>query len=157
YVFGSEEYLEYVGSQYNDVFAFFVNGVNYATLADGTPVSINNINHQENSEFFRNNPRSSQNASPRYTGLDGMTVVLGFEAPVTPGISNLLKLAIPDVMDNRLDSAVMIQAGTFTSPVANAPPVADNKTVTTDLNTPVTIVLTGSDADGDTLTFKIVN
>jgi hypothetical protein len=81
YVFGSDEYLEYVNSAYNDVFAFFVNGVNYATLEDGTVVSVNNINHQTNTEYFRNNTLSS----PYDTGLDGMTVVLSFEAPVTPG------------------------------------------------------------------------
>ena len=46
YVFASEEYNEYVNSSYNDVFAFFVNGVNCATVGDpAVPVSINNINN----------------------------------------------------------------------------------------------------------------
>ena len=35
YVFSSEEYNEWVNSQYNDVFAFFLNGVN---IAVGTPI-----------------------------------------------------------------------------------------------------------------------
>jgi len=45
YVFGSEEYNEFVGSSFNDVFGFFLNGKNIA-LIPGTsiPVSINNVN-----------------------------------------------------------------------------------------------------------------
>jgi VCBS repeat-containing protein len=42
-------------------------------------------------------------------------------------------------------------------PVCNQPPVADDQAVTTDEDTPVTIVLTGSDPDGDPLTFTIVD
>jgi len=45
YVFTSEEYNEYTNSPFNNVFGFFVNGVNYALLPDGlTVVSINNVN-----------------------------------------------------------------------------------------------------------------
>ena len=50
YVFGSEEYPEYVGSKYNDVFAFIVNGekVKRANIAIvpgiNLPVSINTLN-----------------------------------------------------------------------------------------------------------------
>jgi hypothetical protein len=45
YVMASEEYNEYANSSFNNVFGFFVNGVNYALLPDGvTPVSINNVN-----------------------------------------------------------------------------------------------------------------
>ena len=45
YVFGSTEYNFYVNSSFNDVFAFLVNGVNYALVPSSTtPVSINNVN-----------------------------------------------------------------------------------------------------------------
>src|SRR6185436_9045314 len=51
YVFGSEEYNEWVGSPFNDVFGFFLNGVNIATVpticsSGGIPVAINNVNCQ---------------------------------------------------------------------------------------------------------------
>ncbi|MDY6834862.1 MAG: SBBP repeat-containing protein [Chloroflexota bacterium] len=39
----------------------------------------------------------------------------------------------------------------------NSPPAAFNQTVTTLRESPVNITITGSDVDGDTLTFKIVN
>jgi hypothetical protein len=45
YVFVSEEYNEFTNSEFNNVFGFFVNGVNVALLPDKvTPVSINNVN-----------------------------------------------------------------------------------------------------------------
>jgi hypothetical protein len=58
FVFGSEEYPEYVNTVFNDAFGFFVTGpggpnctpnfynnTNVAVLPSGTPVSINNINN----------------------------------------------------------------------------------------------------------------
>ena len=44
---------------------------------------------------------------------------------------------------------------TITVTAVNDAPVAEAKTVTTDEDTPVGIILTGSDVDGDTLTFSI--
>ncbi|HYV93503.1 MAG TPA: OmpA family protein [Chitinophagales bacterium] len=61
YVFGSEEYPEYVGSRYNDVFAFIVDGeklrhVNLATVPRTLlPVTVNNINSKQNKGFYINN------------------------------------------------------------------------------------------------------
>lgn len=61
YVFGSEEYPEYVGSRYNDVFAFIINGEklnnkNLAVLPKTIlPVTINNINDKENKGYYIDN------------------------------------------------------------------------------------------------------
>jgi hypothetical protein len=45
YVFGSDEYNEFANSGFNDVFGFFINGVNVALIPDSeTPVAINNVN-----------------------------------------------------------------------------------------------------------------
>ncbi|MCP3675552.1 MAG: PEP-CTERM sorting domain-containing protein, partial [Gammaproteobacteria bacterium] len=44
FVFASEEYNEYVNSSFNDVFAFFVDGVNVAIAPDGQEVAINTVN-----------------------------------------------------------------------------------------------------------------
>ena len=56
YMWGSEEYNEYVGSpNYHDVFAFFLNNENIAKLSDGTNVGINSVNHRNNSQLFISN------------------------------------------------------------------------------------------------------
>lgn len=54
YVFGSDEYIEFVGQAFNDVFAFFVDGVNIALIpSTANPVSIANVNPTTNSSFYR--------------------------------------------------------------------------------------------------------
>jgi len=113
YVFGSEEYPEYANSSFNDVFGFFVNDVNYALLPDGSPVAINNVNADRNSEFYIDNTNEQ-----RDTELDGLTTVLSFAAPVNPGVSNTITLAIADTSDDAYDSAVFIQ-GDFSSSVSD--------------------------------------
>lgn len=118
YVFGSEEYNEYI-NDFNDVFGFFVNGTNVA-LANGVAVSIDNVNCGEpptsgggvNCNLYRNNDLSDGGGSIN-TQLDGLTVVLSIEANVNANVENVLKLAIADVGDERLDSAVFIASGSF--------------------------------------------
>lgn len=60
YQFGSEEYPEYVGSTYNDVFGFFVSDdsskTNIALIpGKNVPVSINTVNHLTNAQYFIDN------------------------------------------------------------------------------------------------------
>lgn len=61
YIFASEEYKEYVGSRFNDVFGFLITGdgnfyKNIALIPEtNTPVAINNVNHLRNSHFYINN------------------------------------------------------------------------------------------------------
>lgn len=116
YVFASEEYNEWVGSQYNDVFGFFVDGVNIALLpGTTTPVSINNVNAGANAGSFIDN---AGGAAIQY---DGLTTVL---SAVITGLSagvHTIKLAIADAGDGILDSGVFIQAGSFTSTVVDVP------------------------------------
>jgi outer membrane protein OmpA-like peptidoglycan-associated protein len=61
YCFASEEYPEYVGSRYNDVFGFFITGgklkaKNLATLPLSiAPITVNSINQKENKKAFIDN------------------------------------------------------------------------------------------------------
>src|SRR5262249_36262721 len=112
YVFSSEEYNEYANSDYNDTFAFFVNGVNRALIPDtNTPVSINTINGGEpfgtdsqNPQFFRNNEIDTDGGPTIDTEMDGLTIVLTVTAPVNPNVTNHIKLAIADGQDDDFDS-----------------------------------------------------
>lgn len=117
FVFGSEEYNEYV-DQFNDVFAFFLNGTNIATLPGGDPISVNNVNTGDNSVLYRNNDESDLgNPSPINIELDGLTTILsvGGTVNVGAGTSNTIKLAIADAGDSALDSAVFFAGGSFDS------------------------------------------
>lgn len=115
YVFSSEEYNEYVGS-FNDVFGFFIDGVNKALLPDGvTQVSINTVNGGNplgtgaaNPEYYRNNSPASLDIE-----ADGLTVVLTLSHNVTLGQWYHIKLAIADASDGAYDSWVFIEAGSF--------------------------------------------
>jgi hypothetical protein len=110
YVFASDEYNEFVGDDYNDVFGFFVNGINIALLPETTiPVSINNVNSSSNSSFYINNEDGSLD-----TEMDGLTVVLTAEFEVVPGEVNHMKLAVGDAVDEAIDSNVFLKKGSFT-------------------------------------------
>ena len=116
YVFGSEEYNEYVGSSFNDAFGLFLNGTNIATIDDPDnpgedTVSINNINNGENSELYNDNTVGNTDE----TEMDGYTVVLDAEGAVQPGSTNTLKFAVADVGDSSWDSWVLIEGGSLTT------------------------------------------
>ena len=114
YVWGSEEYNEFTGSQFNDVFGFFLNGNNIALLPDGvTPVSINTVNAGLNAVFFNNNdPSDTAVPFPNFEA-DGFTSTLTASGPVNNGIANSFKLAIADVGDRILDSWVLVKGSSF--------------------------------------------
>jgi hypothetical protein len=107
FVFASEEYKEYVDSQYNDVFAAFVNGTNCAVVDKGyelVPSTVNAINHLRNTLQYRDNGDNSHKIQ-----ADGLTTVLRCRAAVTPGVTNTLRLAIADTGDHVYDSWAFIQ------------------------------------------------
>lgn len=106
YVFASEEYREYVGSEFNDVFAFFVDGSNIAlTPGSAEPVTINTINHARNNGLYRDNEGGLQ------TQFDGFTAPLLAVAVVEPNVPHHIRIAIADTSDSALDSAVFIAQG----------------------------------------------
>lgn len=122
YVFGSEEYNEFVGTSFNDVFGFFVNGVNCAVIGDPlVPITVNTINNSSNSSLYIDNT-----SNMHYTEMDGFTKVLTCEASVNPGVTNTIKLALADVGDSSLDSWVFIKRGSLsTTPPGSTTPPSD--------------------------------
>ena len=123
YVFTSDEYNEFVNTEFNDVFGFFVNGENIALIpGTTTPVSINNVNNgnpfgtnTSNPEYYINNDLSDGGGEIN-TEMDGLTVVLTATAEVTPDETNRIRMAIADAGDWALDSNVIIRAESFVSP-----------------------------------------
>lgn len=100
---------------FNDAFAFFLNGENIALLPDGeTQVTINNVNHFVNTEYFIGNDISEE-AGIQYPKIeaDGFTTHLVAEGKPVNGW-NTIKLVVADVADRILDSYVLLEAGSFT-------------------------------------------
>lgn len=109
YVFASEEYNEYVGSAYNDLFELKLNGANIALVPGGGVVSINNVNNGSNAAYYRDN-----NVGAINVGYDGLTTVLTATADLAAGM-NHFEFSVKDIGDARLDSGVFLQAGSFSS------------------------------------------
>ncbi len=120
YIFGSEEYPEFVDSDFNDVFAFLISGknpqggfydnFNIAQIPQTElPVTINNINHKRNSEFY------IDNADGEILEYDGFTQTLSARAVLVPNETYHIKIGIADVTDGFLDSFVMLKAKSFIS------------------------------------------
>ncbi|MBZ0150955.1 MAG: choice-of-anchor L domain-containing protein [Planctomycetes bacterium] len=164
YVFTSEEYNEYVNSQFNDVFAFFLNGSNIAVLPGGTPVAINNVNCDNpysstaggNCGLYRNNSCADLPggtfpcAGPFDTEMDGLTVVLTATGTLLPG-TNHIKLAIADAGDDVWDSNVFIRGQSFTCGGSGAyfvPPSPCGQNFQALVGTPFTFQVAASAATG---------
>lgn len=108
YVFGSEEYNEFVGTEYNDVFQLLLNGTNIALLPNnGGTVTINNVNCRKNSSYFR----CMGSSGLQY---DGLTTVLTASAMNLSG-TNTFEFRISDVGDSFWDSGIFVQAESFSS------------------------------------------
>lgn len=138
YVFGSEEYPEYVCSNYNDVFGFFISGPNpaggtytnnnIAIIPTSNPplaVAINSVNPGVAGSSSGGGTCTSlayssfyfDNETPPGTSVqyDGFTVPLTAIAAVTCGQTYHIKIAIADVGDAAFDSGVFLEAGSFSS------------------------------------------
>ncbi len=126
YVFASEEYPEFVGSEFNDVFAFFISGPGIPggsqnmAIIPGTnqPVAINNVNQNLNNNFFVNNGNGSQspfNNDPFYVQYDGFTVPLEAYSKVQCGETYHLIIAIADVGDAIYDSGIFLEKNSLNS------------------------------------------
>lgn len=131
YVFASKEYNNYVTTQFNDIFAFFLTGPNpqggnytntNVALIPNTnqPVTINSVNNGQswacgsgpctNCQYYVDN--CNQNNGH---GFGGATVPMWAEARVVPCSTYTITLAVADIIDGALNSAVFLEAGSFSS------------------------------------------
>jgi len=132
YVFGSDEYPEFVDGGFNDAFAFYISGpgfggtYNMANIPGGGGiVSIDNINNGssntgpcQNCAYYINNGTGSNapyNGSPFYIQYDGFTVVMEASAKVECGETYHLVIAIADAGDGAYDSGIFLEANSLAS------------------------------------------
>jgi hypothetical protein len=128
FVFGSEEYPEFVNTNYNDVFGFFISGPNplggtfvshnLALIPGSTiPISIDNLNALINSQYY------IDNSGGQTLQYDGNTIPIMLQQAVTPGQLYHFKIAVADAGDASYDSGVFMKIKSFygyaSMPVAN--------------------------------------
>ena len=144
YVFASEEYLSFVNSSFNDVFAFLISGpgitgpyasppafpggaINIAVVPNTNPVlpvTISTVNDQINSQYYNHDSMTTVSAFNGYTDVFTATAI------VQPCNVYHIKLAIADGTDQSYDSGVLFEAGSFD---ATEPGALNVNTVTTDI------------------------
>jgi len=131
YIFGSEEYPEFVNSGLgvNDIFALLVKGPGIVGIPDidnqenvavipgtNTFIEIDNVNSGSNWEYYRDNQINTATGvtetSVQYDGLTsdflGVKKSLTASIPVIPCNDYKLKLAIADRGDAQFDSGVFV-------------------------------------------------
>lgn len=135
YVFASEEYCEFAGSQYNDVFGFFVSGPGIdgafsnkgenVALIPGTEsfVAINSVNHYVNSNLYVRNERKVDWEKCNLPELqvsyhdqiqyDGFTTIFTALLKLAPCHTYHMRMVVADVGDADYDSAVFLEAESF--------------------------------------------
>ena len=129
YAFGSNEYLTYVNTTYNDIFAFFLSGpgisgpyASPAAFPDGAiniaqvpgsnpplPITVSSVNNVTNTEYYIDNPTQEGFC------INGYTSSFKAEASVQCGETYHIKLAIADGSDSALESIVVLETGSFVS------------------------------------------
>ncbi|VAV96557.1 Alkaline phosphatase, partial [hydrothermal vent metagenome] len=172
FVFGSEEYNEYVYSTFNDQLGVWVNGVHYAATPDGQTIGIGSINRAADfnpaNGSDANDPNAThdptdgifESALPSLyrdnstatfvTEMDGFTVTVSITIDVVAGQQTDIKIGIADTGDAALDSWLLIQADSFASET-----IANKDEVITNVTTPVTFFPMANDTDGNGQTLSL--
>lgn len=129
FVFGSDEYPEFVGKEFNDLFGFYVwektsssKPRNLALLPNGTYINVNSINHKNNSEWYVANDKID---APAYDLIewDGYTKPITIGLRVKPGVTYVFKMVIADLTDCEYDSGIIIRANSFRTTPTRVKPI----------------------------------
>lgn len=123
FVFGSEEYMEFVDAGVSDAFGFFLSGpgiagpysnsaINIALVpGTNTPITIDSLNAGDNGAYYVDNETPPGNLLQ----YDGHTTVLTAIGAVQCNQLYHIKIAICDMGDGVWDSGVFLKAGSFSS------------------------------------------
>ncbi|WP_055435900.1 T9SS type B sorting domain-containing protein [Lacinutrix algicola] len=125
YILASEEYFADYPCNYSDGFAFLIKETGtpqpYQNLAiipgTTTPVNTSTI-HQEIVGFCdAENESYFEGYNMGDTNFNGRTQIMSASANITPNVEYTIKLIIADQTDRNFDSAVFIEANSFTNSV----------------------------------------
>ena len=120
FVFASEEYLNFVGTLFNDAFGFYISGPNPAganynvqnlALVPGTstPITISTIEPNLNGQYYIDDPAGTTQA------FNGFTVPIEIKFNVICDSTYHFKFAVADCQDGILDTGVFLEGGSFES------------------------------------------
>ncbi len=148
FVIASDEYPEFVNSEFLDTVGVWVNGVQATVSVGNGEASVGNINSNTAPNLYNDNTGDQFN-----TEMDGFTVTLTFVAPVNPGVANTIKIGVADVSDPNYDTNLLIAGGSVQSSI-----VAQDDAVNAGLSSSKTLsVLDNDSTSGGTLTITHIN
>ncbi len=139
FVIGSEEYPEFVTSQFLDTVGIWINGVEAQVTIGSGQASIGNINASTTPSIYNDNQLDQFN-----TEMDGFTVTLSISAPVNPGVVNTLRIGVADVADSGYDTNLLIAGGSVQTAI-----VAVDDSETFGFNDTKTLDVLTNDASGN--------
>jgi Ca2+-binding RTX toxin-like protein len=105
--FLSEEFPEYIGSQFNDGFVAELDRTTFQVAGPGTVTAPDNVATDENGKVPTVNTSGTSSDNALGTTYDGATPILRATTQVTPGPHSLY-LSVYDASDGIYDSAVFI-------------------------------------------------
>ncbi len=149
FVFSSEEYPEYVGSQFNDAVVVWVNGAPVPLEVGAGDASVGDLNQTDTRNLYVDNTDDSHN-----TEMDGFTVTMSLNMPVNAGQVNTIRIGIADVADSTYDSNLLIAGDSMqTEVIANS----DSVTIAPDHSQNVDVLANDGNAGSGALTITHIN
>jgi hypothetical protein len=147
FAFYSEEFPEFVGTQYNDTFTAEIGGTNLSIVTNtfGFPEVVAPLNFAFGAvgEIISVNTAFGV-FSPTLSTYDGVTPLLRATTPVTPGVTTEVVFTVQDLGDSIYDSAVFIdnffmsndvcQSGTGFTPIITSIPPEGGTLIYTNIN-----------------------
>lgn len=121
FIFTTEEYPEWVGSNFHDVFGIFIDGKQIAHDTNNDAVTVNGPSFGSGSVLTP--PASGSN-------MDGSTPILGSGYLASPG-PHKIDIAICDTADSLLDSAVFVTLGACTGKCTSGTAISSSSSPTT--------------------------
>lgn len=147
FVIASEEYPEWVNSQYNDVVGVWVNGVQaQVSIGDGS-ASIGNVNGSDTANLYISNTGDQYN-----TEMDGFTITLSFTAPVSSTGTNTMIIGVADVSDSSYDTTLLVAGDSVQTTI-----IALDDEINIGLNSDKTFAPLADDIGTGTLTVTHIN